>query len=63
MDKIGLYDEDLIRNQDDELNARLRKHGGKIYLIPTIKIKYYTRDNWKKIFKMFSVVLEKFLKI
>ncbi len=51
--KIGLYDEDLIRNQDDELNARLRKCGGKIFLVPDIKIKYFTRDSWSKLFKMF----------
>ncbi len=51
--KIGLYDEDLIRNQDDELNARLRKIGGKIFLIPDIKIKYYARDSLKKVAKMF----------
>jgi len=42
-DKIGLYDERLIRNQDIELNKRLRKSGGKIYLIPDIKIKYCVR--------------------
>jgi len=51
--KIGLYDEDLIRNQDDELNARLRKYGGKIFLVPDVKIKYFTRDSWTKLFKMF----------
>ena len=30
-DRIGLYDTDLVRNQDDELNARLVKHGGMFY--------------------------------
>ena len=52
-EKVGLYDEDLVRNQDDELNARIRKYGGKIYLVPDIKIKYYTRESWKKLVKMF----------
>jgi len=50
-DKIGLYDERLVRNQDIELNKRLRKSGGKIYLIPDIKIKYYARDTWRKLWK------------
>jgi len=50
-DRIGLYNEKLIRNQDIELNKRLRKSGGKIYLIPDIKIKYYARDTWRKLWK------------
>ena len=51
--KIGLYDEDLIRNQDDELNARLIKNGGKIFLLPDVRIKYFARDSLKKVAKMF----------
>ena len=52
-EKIGLYDTDLTRNQDDELNARLIQNGGKIYLIPDLKIKYFARDKFSKMFKMF----------
>ncbi len=52
-EKVGLYDTDLIRNQDDELNARIIQHSGKIYLIPTLKVKYYTRNSFSKLFKMF----------
>jgi glycosyltransferase involved in cell wall biosynthesis len=52
-DKIGLYDTDLTRNQDDELNARLIQNGRKIYLIPSLKIKYFARDKFSKMFKMF----------
>lgn len=52
-DKVGLYDEELIRNQDDELNARIIKYGGKIYLIPNIIVKYFARDTIKKTRKMF----------
>lgn len=51
--KIGLYDIDLTRNQDDELNARLIQNGGKIFLIPDVKIKYFARENFYKMFKMF----------
>lgn len=42
-EKIGLYDERLVRNQDIELNARLRKAGGKIIISPEIKLSYYNR--------------------
>ena len=40
-EKIGYYCEDLARNQDYELNARIRKSGGKIYLSSKIRIPYY----------------------
>lgn len=52
-DKIGLFDEDLIRNQDDEFNARLIKNGGKIFLIPGLVIDYFARDSIKKASKMY----------
>jgi glycosyltransferase involved in cell wall biosynthesis len=52
-DQIGLFDEDLIRNQDDEFNARIIKNGGKIYLIPDILISYYARDKVSKMASMF----------
>lgn len=52
-DKIGLFDEDLVRNQDDEFNARIIENGGSIYLIPDLQIKYYARPTIKKMAKMF----------
>lgn len=52
-DKVGLYDEELVRNQDDELNARIIRSGGKIYLIPDLVCEYYARDTAEKVYKMF----------
>jgi len=52
-DKIGFFDEDLIRNQDDEFNARLINSGGKIYIIPSLVINYHTRDSINKLSKMY----------
>lgn len=52
-DKIGLYDEELTRNQDDELNGRIVKNGGSIYLLPDVVIEYYARDTIDKVYKMF----------
>jgi glycosyltransferase involved in cell wall biosynthesis len=40
-EKIGYYREDLMRHQDYELNARIRKAGGKVYLSSKIDITYY----------------------
>ncbi len=51
-EKIGLYDERLTRNQDSELNYRIIKNGGKIYLSHKIKLAYYCRDSVKGIAKM-----------
>ena len=42
-DRIGLFDEELVRNQDDELNFRLTQSGGKIFLSPRIKAYYVNR--------------------
>ena len=52
-DKIGYFDEELIRNQDDEFNGRIIKNGGKIFLLPHLVIDYYARDTIKKVYKMF----------
>ncbi len=54
-DRIGYFDESLVRCQDDEFNYRLRKAGGKIYLHPEIKADYYPReglaDLWRQYFQ------------
>jgi glycosyltransferase involved in cell wall biosynthesis len=40
-DRVGMYDEKLVRNQDNELNARIRKAGGKIYQTPALTTEYH----------------------
>ncbi len=50
-DKFGYFDERLTRNQDIEFNKRLKRNGGKIYLIPTITCTYIPRDNFKDFYK------------
>ena len=50
--KWGGYDERLTRNQDNEMNYRIRKNGGKIYLANDIKFSYYCRDSIKGISDM-----------
>ena len=52
-DKIGLFDEELVRNQDDEFNGRIVKNGGKILLLPQVVIDYFARDTISKTAKMF----------
>jgi len=50
-EKIGLYNEKLTRNQDIELNKRIRKGGGHIYLIPEVAVTYYARENFTALAK------------
>jgi len=48
--KIGFFDEDLVRNQDDEFNLRLVRSGGKIWQSPRIKSWYRTRGSIRELF-------------
>ena len=50
-DRIGLFDEELVRNQDDEFNLRLRRAGGKIWQSPRIKSRYHPRESLRSLFK------------
>jgi succinoglycan biosynthesis protein ExoA len=43
-EQIGLFDEELVRNQDDEFSYRLRAYGGRILLSPEIKSEYTARS-------------------
>jgi len=49
-DKIGLFNENLVRSQDMEFNLRLKKAGGKILLVPNIVSYYYPKSNLKDFF-------------
>ena len=40
-ERIGLFNENLVRTQDMEFNQRLRRAGGTIFLDPAIKSYYY----------------------
>lgn len=50
--KYGGYDERLVRNQDNEMNYRIRKNGGKIFLASDINLAYYCRDTIRGIAAM-----------
>ncbi|MFN5785804.1 MAG: glycosyltransferase family 2 protein [Flavobacteriia bacterium] len=52
-EKIGFFDEELIRNQDDDFNYRVTKGGGKIYYDHDIFLKYYVRGNFSGLWRQF----------
>lgn len=52
-EKIGFFDEELIRNQDDDFNFRVTKAGGKIWFENDISLRYYVRGNFKGLWRQF----------
>lgn len=52
-DWIGLFDEQLVRNQDDEFNLRLTRAGGKIWQSPRIRSWYRPRASLPALFRQY----------
>jgi len=46
-DRVGLFNENLVRGQDMEFNLRLKKARGKTLLVPDIVSYYYARSDIK----------------
>ena len=51
--RAGDFDEELVRNQDDEYNYRVRKLGGRILLAPEIRSRYYSRASLTKLWNQY----------
>jgi succinoglycan biosynthesis protein ExoA len=52
-EKFGLFDEELVRNQDDEHNLRITRGGGKVYQSPKIRSWYRPRGSLIALFKQY----------
>ena len=52
-DRIGMFDERLVRNQDDEFNYRIGRAGGKIYVSPRVQYSYFVRERLAQLFKQY----------
>ena len=53
IEAVGLFDEDLIRNQDYELNIRLRDNGGTVWFDPTLSVGYRPRSTWSALARQY----------
>lgn len=53
-DCFGLFDEELVRNQDDEFNLRILRAGGKVWQSPKIVSRYYPRSSLRHLFAQYS---------
>lgn len=52
--RYGLFDEELVRNQDDEHNLRIIRGGGRIWQTPVIKSWYRPRGSLGALFRQYS---------
>jgi glycosyltransferase involved in cell wall biosynthesis len=52
-DRIGMFDEEMVRNQDDEFNLRVIRLGGRILLLPDVVSRYYARRSLGAVGRMF----------
>ena len=52
-DRVGGFDEELVRNQDDEFNYRVREHGGRLLLSPSIRSRYYSRSSFRSLWRQY----------
>ena len=50
-ERIGLFDERLVRNQDYEFNRRLLRSGGSIWHNPEIQARYYNQGTLAGLFR------------
>lgn len=49
----GFYDEELVRNQDDEYNYRIRELGGKILMANDVRSTYFSRTSLKGLWRQY----------
>jgi len=52
-EQVGLFDEQLVRNQDDEFNYRLQKNNLMIWLTTETSVKYFVRASFSKLFRQY----------
>lgn len=53
LERVGRFDESLAANEDYELNVRIRKAGGRVYLAPDIRSDYYGRQTFGALWRQF----------
>jgi succinoglycan biosynthesis protein ExoA len=53
IERAGLYDEELVRNQDDEYNYRIRELGGRIMLAEDVRSAYFSRTSLKGLWRQY----------
>jgi glycosyltransferase involved in cell wall biosynthesis len=53
LEQVGMFDEHLIRNQDYELNIRLREAGGVVWFDPELWVSYTPRPSLRRLARQY----------
>lgn len=53
-ERIGYFDDDLVRNQDDEFNFRVTKAGFRVLLDKRIRSLYFVRASYARLFEQYE---------
>ena len=53
LEAVGPFDEELVRNQDDEHNYRLRKMGFRVFLEPRMRSRYFSRSSLRSLWRQY----------
>ena len=54
LENVGFFDETLVRNQDYELNIRLRKAGGVVWFDPELHVTYRPRPTLRSLARQYA---------
>jgi GT2 family glycosyltransferase len=54
IEQVGLFDENLIRNQDYELNIRLREAGHTVWFDPQLEVEYRPRPTLRALARQYA---------
>ena len=53
LERVGLFDETVVGNEDYELNIRLRDHGGTVWFDPELRVDYVPRGSVRALARQF----------
>ena len=53
LERVGGYDETIVRGEDWDLAQRIKKTGGLVWFSPELKVTYWPRGTWSKLSKQF----------
>jgi succinoglycan biosynthesis protein ExoA len=53
LERVGGYDEALLRNEDYELNLRIRETGGTVWFSPDLEVRYAPRSNLRALARQY----------
>jgi glycosyltransferase involved in cell wall biosynthesis len=52
-ERIGLFDEDMTKDEDEEFNYRLICSGGRILLVPDVTVRYFVRNTLRRLWQAY----------